>query len=356
MKAYNIHFLLIIATLILTVSCSQKAETATEEIKFVKVEQVADQLQNQKLVFNGKVKEKSLTTLSFRVAGPLSKLNVETGQYVEQGEVIATIDNRDYQLNLQSEKAKYDQVKGEYNRYKELYAKGKVPANSYEKLEAGYNLTEAAYKAAQNSLKDTDLKAPFAGYIYKKMTENYQTVGAGQPIVSIIDVSKLEVEISIAENLLQKVQKSKIYLLDVKNANAANIPLQLISISEKAAGDGLFKMKFCFDNIDSLDIAPGMSADVTMYCRTQNLSTKINSAAVFHQEKQDFVWVYNNQNNTITKRKVTIGKITTDGKIEIISGLKQNEVIVTAGVNTLYDNQKVKPIEKQSATNIGGLL
>ena len=356
MKTLTIKLLLLLSTLVLTASCSQKAETATEAIKFVKTERVADYLQNEKLVFNGEIKEKSLTTLSFRVAGPISELKVATGDFVEKGQVIAAIDQRDYQLNLQSAKAQYDQIKGEYARYKELFAKGKVPANSYEKVESGYNLAEANYNAAKNSLRDTELKAPFTGYIYQKFTENFQTVGAGHPIVSMIDVSELEVEIAVAENLLKAAQKSQVNLLDVENASVSQIPVKMISISEKAEKDGLFTMKFGLKNADSLNIAPGMSAMVTMYCNSPKQHTQISTSALFHQNNTSFVWVYNKQNGTIIKRKVQTGAIRSNGKIEIISGLNTNETIVTAGVNTLYDNQKVQPIQKPSATNIGGLL
>ncbi len=76
--------------------------------------------------------------MSFRVGGPLISFNVKSGDFVRKGQVIAAIDKRDYQLQVQSTKAQFQQLRGEYERYKELYGKDKIPANSYEKIESGY--------------------------------------------------------------------------------------------------------------------------------------------------------------------------------------------------------------------------
>ena len=60
-------------------------------------------------------------------------------------------------------------------------------------------MAEAAYNNAINQLQDTELKAPFSGYIFEKKAESFQTVGAGMPIVSMIDVSSLEIIINVSE-------------------------------------------------------------------------------------------------------------------------------------------------------------
>lgn len=356
MKTEKIIYAAVIAFLLTLVSCGQKAETATEEIKFVKIEQVSQSQQKERLLFNGKIEEKSLTTLSFRVAGPLYKLNVKVGDYITKGEVIAAIDKRDYELKLQSSKAQYEQMEGEYKRYTELHEKNKIPDNSYEKVKSGYQLAKAGYSAAVNGLNDTELKAPFSGYIHQTFVENFQTVGAGMPIVSLIDLSKLEVEIAVPENQLELVKTSRSNLLTVRNANAENLPVEILSIAEKTGKDGLFNMKFTLDTPDTLKIMPGMSAEITMLCGNSIKNNTIPTSAIFHSENRDFVWIYNKSSENISRREIQVGMIKTGGIVEVISGLNSNEYIVTAGVDYLFDNQRVQPIKKPSATNVGGLL
>jgi RND family efflux transporter MFP subunit len=341
---------------LLLASCGSKEKEEAPKAKYVKVEQVFSQKGGGKLVFNGQIKEKSLTTLSFRVGGPLVRLNVKTGDYVRKGQIIASIDKRDYKLQVQSTKAQYEQLKGEYERYKELYEKNKLPANSFEKIESGYLMAKTGYENAVNQLNDTELRAPFSGYIYEKKAENFQTVGPGVPIVSIIDLSSLEVVISVPENQILNIKRSSDNYLEVKNAGVSNFPVSIISIGEKAKRDGLYEVKLSFANNKELNISPGMSAEVTMYCKGEAASKTIPSAAVFYKDNKTCVWLYNTGTKTISQKEIQVKGIISDGKIEVLNGLSIGDSIVTTGVNSLSEGQTVEPIKKPASTNIGGLL
>ncbi len=324
--------------------------------KYVKVEKVSNQHFNDKMVFNGVIKEKSLNSISFRIGGPLKKFLVNQGDYVKKGDLIAKIDKRDYQLQVQSTKAQYEQVSGEYERYKALFSKNKIPANTYEKIESGYLLAKTAYENAVNQLNDSELRAPFSGYIHEKFVENFQTIGPGQAVVSIVDLSKLEIVISIPENQLSKIKNSTSNFLSVKNANISELPVSILSIGEKAKNDGLFEMRFELDNQKSLKVFPGMSAEISMLCSAHERAIDVPISAVFYNESKTWVWVLNNETKQIKKREVQIKNIHSGGRVEVLSGLQPNEIIVTAGVNSLLDNQLVEPLKTKSSTNIGGLL
>lgn len=341
---------------LLLLSCGGKKTDEAPKAKYVKVEQVFSQKGGGKLVFNGQVKEKSLTTMSFRVGGPLVQFNVKAGDYVRKGQLIASIDKRDYKLQVQSTKAQYEQLKGEYERYKELHDKNKIPANSFEKIESGYLMAKTGYENAVNQLNDTELRAPFSGYIYEKKAENFQTVGPGAPIVSIIDLSSLEVVISVPENQILNIKRSSENFLDVKNAGVTNLPVSIISVGEKAKTDGLYEVKLSFANSKELNISPGMSAEVTMFCKGEAISKTIPSAAVYYKDNKTCVWLYNTGTKTITQKEIQVKGIVSDGKIEVLDGLGIGDSIVTTGVNSLSEGQVVEPIKKPTSTNIGGLL
>jgi RND family efflux transporter MFP subunit len=334
----------------------QGEQENSNNIKYVKVETVENEVSQNQLIFNGKIKEKSLTTLSFRVGGPLAKLNVKTGDFVKAGQVIAAIDQRDYELQVQTTKAQFQQVESEYQRYKQLVELDKIPENTYEKIQSGYLMAKAAYENAQNQLRDTELKAPFPGYIHEKMVENFQTVGPGAPIVSLIDISHLEVVASVPENQLQRVRNDKASYLNVKNAQVSDLPVDLLSVGEKAMKDGLYEVKFSLKNTGDLMIAPGMTAEVSMICDARDHSTVIASTAIFHEKTDDYVWVFNSITQKVEKREVEIALADEQGKAQVISGLQEGEQVITAGVHYLVEGETVKPIEKPAVTNVGGLL
>ena len=357
MKFRNIVFVLA-AALVAFTGCKNSTgeETVAETIKNVKVETVTDGITQNSVTLNGKIKEKSLTSLSFRVGGPLLKLNVKQGDYVKQGEVIAQIDQRDYKLQVETTKAQFEQTKGEYERYKQLIEQNKIPENTFEKIKSGYLMTKTAYENAQNQLRDTELRAPFSGYIYEKFVENFQTVGAGTPIVSIIDNSHLEAVVSVSESQLKLVKNNKESYLSVDNAGISNFPVKLFSVGEKAMQDGLYEVKFLFENKKDLQVAPGMTAEVTVYNTANKNQLSVSASAIFHEKTSSYVWVFNPSTKKVEKREIRVALDGSKGRVNIVSGVNNGEQVVTAGVHYLVEGQKVQPIKTPSVTNIGGLL
>ncbi len=352
----QIYTILVLSVIFLAACGSKNEEAKTEQPRFVKVENVVDQQQQEKLVFNGSVKEKSLISVSFRVGGPLVKVNVNSGDFVRKGQLIAVIDKRDYEIQVQTTKAQYEQLSGEYKRYKELFEKNKIPANTYEKIESGYLMAKSAYDNALNQLKDTELRAPISGYIHEKLVETHQTVGAGMPIVSILDLSQIEVVVSVPENQLLKVKYCKQYFVDVKNAGVSQQEVSLLSIGEKTQGDGLYEVKFKMNNAEIGNVYPGMTAEITIYCPDETQGITIPSSAVFNKKGKDFVWIYNAKTGKINAQQVMVSKLKSNGKVEILSGLSQSDRIVTAGATFLQEGQHVQPIPEPSKSNVGGLL
>lgn len=357
MKLKNIFLVLMVAAIALS-GCngSTGEEPQAETIKNVKVETITDGVVQNSMTLNGKIKEKSLTSLSFRVGGPLKRLNVKQGDYVRAGQVIAEIDKRDYELQVASTKAQFEQAEGEFNRYKQLIEQDKIPENTFEKIKSGYLMAKTAYENARNQLRDTELKAPFSGYIYEKFVENFQTVGAGVPIVSIIDNSHLEVVVSVSESQLSRVKKDRKAYVNVANAGIKQLPVELLSVSEKAMQDGLYEVKFSFENKNELNVAPGMTAEITIYSETGDTRLSVAGTAIFHEKTNTYVWIYNPSTGTVEKREVEIALDVAGGRVSVVSGLSRGEKVVTAGVHYLVEGQKVKPLKAPAVTNIGGML
>lgn len=105
-------------------SCKDKKESKKELIQPVKIYKVdANGDEQNKKVFTGFVKESREVRLAFQVPGPLVKLNVDQGQFVKKGEVIAELDKRDFMVKLESANANYENAKLQAERYAALYEK-----------------------------------------------------------------------------------------------------------------------------------------------------------------------------------------------------------------------------------------
>lgn len=343
--------------IILIISCSNQDENKTQIARFVKTEKVVSIANIKELVFNGVITEDNQSILSFRVGGPLQELKVDIGSYVQTGELVAKIDQRDFLNHLESARVKFLHAKSEYERYNELYKRNKIPENTVEKLETNYRLAKTAFEKAENALTDTELKAPFSGYIFKKYTENFNTVAPGQPVVSIVDINHLEVVINVPASLLKELHLYANFSCVVADADAQNIKAKLKDVSQKAGRDNLYEVRFGLENIGGNAIRPGMNAMLTLTKSKEDSNTCIVPVnSVFNIGGENFVWIYNPENSKVMKRKVHGANISPHGYIAVESGIQNGEYVITAGIQSLFEGQQVRPLKEKSKSNEGGLM
>ena len=172
--------------------CQQKDKAARQPEMTVRVAQAVLLKEQTPKEFSFIAKPFRTSELSFRVGGPISNFEVYAGNYYRKGEVIATIDDRDFLIRKEQTQAVYDQAKAEFERIGALYEKNNISASTYEKAKAEYTSAKTAFQTAANELNDTRLVAPFDGYVGEVFIEKYQEVKATQPIISFIDLDQLK--------------------------------------------------------------------------------------------------------------------------------------------------------------------
>lgn len=323
----------------------------------VKVEVVNDYQNELTIAYPGKVKSASDVNLSFRVAGPLAALPAEVGAFVRKGQCVAEIDRRDYEIQLSATEAEYRQIKAEAERVMELYKRGSVPVNDYDKAVYGLQQITAKYEAHKNALADTRLTAPFDGYIQKKYFDEHETVGAGMPVVSMINNRYFEVEVDLpsADYIRQNYFKSFSCTFDIFPGKI--FPLELIEMTRKANLNQLYRVRLRLNVEKGVNIAAGMSVNVTIeYTPEENTLTVVPIAAVFEKEGRAQVWIYDEASGSVKSRDVVPGKILKTGRMVISEGLQAGEKVVSAGVHSLKEGMKVRLLKPVSKTNVGGLL
>nr|WP_320118547.1 efflux RND transporter periplasmic adaptor subunit [uncultured Marinifilum sp.] len=355
-KISKVMILLVLLTAGL-VSCKQESTTKTEIIQPVKVFKVND-TSNQltEKVFTGLVKESREVKLAFQISGPLVKLNVNEGQFVKKGQVVAALNERDYLVQLEAANAQFDNAKLQAERYTALYEKKSTSKSVYDQIQAAFKLAKAQKEAAENALNDTKIYAPFSGYVQAMYTENYEKIAAGQPIVSLLDLNNLEITVGLSENDFLQSKFFESFACKFENFKDVNFNLSLIDIEKKPNGDNFFRMRLKIDR-QSYQIVPGMVASVTVGLKNENKdSYKLPVTSVFSKKGKSYVWVFNSSKNCVEKREVELDSFNSKGMISISSGVSHGELIVSAGVHSLHQGQKVKMLNKKSNTNIGGQL
>nr|WP_291855394.1 efflux RND transporter periplasmic adaptor subunit [Marinilabilia sp.] len=328
-----------------------------ESSVFVKTSQVKQLETTLTKNYPARIRAASDINLSFRVAGPILKVNVNEGEQVEKGDVVAEIDPRDYRIQLQATEAKYREVKAEVERITALYNKDKVSENDYEKAISGLKQVTAKYHAHQNALEDTRLKAPFAGQINKIFFDQGETVDAGMPIISLIDSQQYEIVTHIpAQDYLKKENFSG-FICKSANLPGLEWPLELRNIVSQANLNGLYPVFFTLKTDSKDNILPGMSAEVLIKFMTdQRILFEIPLSAIFEKTGESKVWIINKDDGTIHSRNVEIERIKSSG-IAIVNGdLKKSDILISAGVHSLKEGQKVRQLPAPTKSNVGNLM
>jgi RND family efflux transporter MFP subunit len=183
------------------IACKEDVPQPVERIRTIKAMIVTDRAFGLSRKFPGIVEAADRSSLSFEVSGNVKELRVDVGDKVTNGQIIAVLDSRPFQLKVQAAEAELGRAKaGLTNKKKHLdrlqgIAKldpGAVSGRSLDQAEAAYESAQntVSYSASQLNLAKRDLQktkllAPFDGVIAKRHVDPFKEVARGQPIYDI---------------------------------------------------------------------------------------------------------------------------------------------------------------------------
>lgn len=352
MKRY-IFYSMMIGLITITLGCSNQSQT-THPLVRVKCDTVRAFTSSNKLQIPARIKAAEEVNMAFKVSGELMQVLVQEGKSVRQGDLLAQINPRDYELQLQAVEAEWQNIKVEAERVFDLYADSVATTSDYDKARFGLQQISAKYENAKNQLADTKIYAPFDGHVKHCLFDPPTVVGAGMPVITLYSSSLPEVEIFIPSSVFYRQDE-----IDSFNAKfdflEEKVALRLISISSNVNANQLYSVRLALPPSMKKGPSVGMLGMVEIAFRsTSENSVEIPASAIFHENDSDYVWTLSEEK--VIKRPVEIAQMHTNGTVTITSGLKVGEIIVVAGVNKLKENQQVKALPQASKTNTGGLL
>ena len=320
----------------------------------------------------GAVQGSQRLNVSFRVSGTLKELGAEKGASVKKGDLLARLDSRDFRTRLEQAQSVLAQARSQYGdasanfkRYEELYKQKVIAAAKYDEYKAQLNVTrsavrqaEAGVTAARDALRDTELRAPFAGVIADRMVENFQDVVAKQPIVSLQDVSTLEIVFNVPDKdvLLAPVASG----IDMKELLRVSqsfdmtarfdaipgrvFPVKLKEFGAQAdPGTKTYPVTVTMPQPEDARVLPGMAVSVAVDfagSRKEETTFLVPQAAILGDVVMRSVWRY--RDGSVESIPVAVLAAHGDSVEISASQLNEGDVIVTAGVHFLREGQKVR--------------
>lgn len=336
-------------------ACGHKNEGSDRYLKLVKIAKAIEISADKTEQFPGVIKEIDQVNLAFRVAGPIQKIYVKEGDYVQKGQLVAQMDPRDYEIQKNAIEIQVNQLRSEYDRIAELRKRGSAAENDYEKMKTGKEMAEVKLKNANDQLKDTKLYAPFSGYISDVMFDEGELVNHGTPIASLINTSSFKVDINVPAELYIRRDRIKNMHCTQENIPDQSFPLTLSGFNKKANNSGLYKMYLYYTPNGDTPLASGMNVSVHLtYQAKDTIMTSIPLSAVFEKNNNSYVWVV--RDSLVHAKKISISSVVLDGNVNVRSGLKPGDEVIQGGLNLLKEGEKVRIVAPESKTNIGNLL
>jgi membrane fusion protein (multidrug efflux system) len=285
-----------------------------------------------------------------RVGGEVTELLVEEGDRIVAGQALARLDGERLRLEMLSAKANRDRVRGEYERYTDLAARGLVSEAMFEGLRFDLEELEASYELARLDYEYSVIRAPIDGLISSREVKIGQSVKPSDVLFRITDTRELLAHLQIPQAELAKFAIGHPATLIVDSMPDTTHVATISRISPTIdTRNGTFRATAYIDN-SAGELAPGMFARFKIAYEKHADALVIPRRALVEEDDQTTVYVVDN--GQVSRRIIETG-IESGAFVEILAGLDADEEIVVVGQSGLRDGSKVAASNKRQESYSG---
>lgn len=338
-------------------SCSSSDKLEDKDKTIVKVEAYSPgQSTNEGFYLSGEVTAKQTANISTRMMGYINKIYVKPGDKVASGQLLVSISSDDIlakkaqvQAMITEAEAAAKNAQRDYERFKTLLNQNSVSDKELENVALQNTSMNAKVQIARQQMNEvnamlsyTNIRAPFSGVVTQKMVDEGSMANPGMPILTIEQNGELQVIASIPENYIQYVKVGDVAKMELKSLGAS-IDGKVSELSPSAfRTGGQYSMKLAIDTKDKENIRPGMYVNILIPNKTsENITSKImlDKSSIVYRDQLTGVYVIDDQSQA-NLRWIRLGK-TIGNQVEVLSGLSQNDKIVSKAEGKLYNGVKV---------------
>lgn len=358
-------FLLLISVLLIS-ACKEDTSSIEEPIRAVKTMAITEDSKASIRQISGVVKSADESALSFRVGGRVATVDVKTGDKIIKGQTLATLEQTEYKLAVQTAQAKLASARSDLaeksdalKRQKNLKEKDFVAQASVDQAQAVYDaavgnveVMKTALENARHDLDNTILKAPFDGAIASSSVDPFTEVTAGATVFELQSEGVFKVEVLMPETLIRDVSLGDAVSVKFPIVKDTVVNGLISGIGAKAEDGNAFPVKVELAKTPA-DIRSGMTAQVifnfgeagetSVYpipISAIDLRIPPQGEKIDRQKTPVFVL----KDGVVQRRMVSIRNIR-GNKVEVTDGLNAGDILIIAGTPYISEGQKVKQWE-----------
>jgi RND family efflux transporter MFP subunit len=284
--------------------------------------------------FPGKLLPAQQSNLAFEIPGKINVVNVDIGDAVKKGQILAELDNREATAQLKQAKAKYDLALQILNRYKDLRSEGHISIQDLDNANSEELIAKSQYEFYKVKLEQTKLIAPFDGVIQNRYLDTGSVINGGIPIVEILGSKNVEAHISIPLKFIDKLNIGNSYDFKIGNKRPKGVLARLAPMTPGGSDNRLaiFNFDTFFD--------PGSIAELKLSLNIEGRGTWVPIKSLSQSEQG--IWaIY-----TVNDKKVVVRDLVEilyfEGEYAFVNGtLNDGDLVVLGGAQKIIEGKSL---------------
>src|SRR5688572_7278298 len=277
-----------------------------------------------------------------QLSGALTTVNAQEGDLVRAGAILARLDDREVASQLAAATAAHQVAEASYRRAEQLRDRKVITLPEYERERTAFAAAQAQIDQLRTRIGYATVRAPVSGVVTEKQVEAGDVVGNNARLFTIADISELVVRLGVSELDVVELQRGDVAHLTLDAF--PNRPLRgrirrVFPVANPQTR--LVPVEVVLDAESARLARPGFLARVTFDLATSENVLLLPVSAVLGVQGAQAVFLV--QDGKAVRRPVTAG-LTSQGRIEIISGLEEGEEVVVIGNNSLREGMTVRAI------------
>lgn len=281
--------------------------------------------------------------VSNQIAGQVTGISFDSGETVTAGQTLVQLDDEVDRAELKARLAALKLAQLEFERTAKLMKNRSASQADYDKARATLDGAKALIASAQASIHKKAIQAPFDGVLGIRQVDLGQYLPAGAPIVSLQALNPLFADYNLPERYLGQVAVGHEVRVKVQAYADKTFSGRISVVSPRVeAGTRSLRLRATLDNPDTL-LRPGMFAQIDTLAPAQREVLTLPQRAITYNPYGDavFLVIEKDGKRIVQNQTVQTGEVR-QGQIEILEGLKEGDVVVSAGLNKLRNGQPVQ--------------
>jgi len=292
------------------------------------------------LLYSSNVDAEQIVDIYPMASGIITNIYFDEGDAVDKGTVLAQLDDREASINEQKAKIEYENQKTEFSRQEAMFEKKLISKEEFEKFKYNLEMKRLNWEQTKLLLSYTSIKSPIKGLIANRYVKQGNKISSTTLTFKVIQNEDKIAVVNIPQEEKNSISLNQKVIIENNNKELIGKVKRISPAIDPQTGT--FKVTIAIEDPTHL-FSVGEFVNIKIIKNIHKNTLIITKEALLYDQGKTFIFVVNDENKAI-KTEIT-GGFENGNYLEILSGIDENAIIITAGKNSLQNGDLVKILE-----------